>query len=357
WKAIDFLPENDRLFFGRPGSIGQRGANFIQQNSDFIMTLGARLDLVQTGYRHENFARFAKKVIVDIDPSEIRKLKMKIDVPVCADAGLFIRELIAQRHKIIARARSRWLRRCRQWKRNYPVILPEYFKAGRYVNTYVLIDILSQLMSNKDVLIPGSSGSCSEIAMQAFKVKKGQRIFNAPGLGSMGFGLPESIGACLASGRRRTVSIIGDGGLQHNIQELETVRRLKLPIKLFILNNNGYASIRNTQRGYFKGHYVCCDPSSGLTLPDTRKIAAAYGIKSIGISNHKGIREKVRQVLEGAGPVICEVMSDPFLQTAPRLSSQVLADGSIISKPMEDLWPFLSREELEANMIINAAGG
>ncbi len=200
--------------------------------------------------------------------------------------------------------------------------------------------------------MPGSSGGCSEITMQAFKTKKGQRIFNTPGLGAMGFGLPASIGACLASRKKRTVSIIGDGGLQHNIQELETMARLQLPIKIFILNNNGYASIKNMQKSYFKGHLVGCDPSSGLTLPDTCKVASAYGLKNNRILNHTGLKRRIKEVLESEGPFICEVLVDPQLLTAPRLSSEVSPDGSIISKPLEDLWPFLDREEFKANMIV-----
>ncbi len=352
WKAIDFLPENHELFFGRPGSIGQRGANFVQQNSDFIMTIGARLDLPQVGYNYQNFARTAKKVIVDIDSTEIKKLKMAIDVSVCSDARNFIKELLTKLDKFILKDRSQWLSRCKVWKSKYPVVLAQYREQKEYVNTYVLIGVLSELLLEDDVLVPGSSGGCSEITMQAFKVKKGQRIFNTPGLGAMGFGLPASIGACLASGKKRTVSIIGDGGLQHNIQELETLARLQLPIKTFILNNNGYASIKNMQKSHFKGHLVGCDPSSGLTLPDTCKIACAYGLKNSRILNHAGIKECIKEVLETKGPFICEVMVDPQLLTAPRLSSEVRADGSIISKPLEDLWPFLDRKEFKANMLV-----
>ena len=352
WKSIDFLPEKHELFFGRPGSIGQRGANFIQQNSDLIITIGARLDLAQIGFNYQNFARMAKKVVVDIDPAEIKKMNMSIDVSICSDAKVFIKEFMKKKDKITYKDRSRWMSRCKEWKARYPVILKEYWEQKKYVNTYVLIDVLSELMSENDILVPGSSGSCSEITMQSFRVKKGQRVFNNPGLGAMGFGLPASIGACIASGKKRTISIIGDGGLQHNIQELETLTRLQLPVKIFILNNNGYASIRNMQENHFNGHLVSCDPSSGLTLPDTCKIASAYGLKSIKILNHQGIKKQIREVLETDGPVVCEVMVDPQLLTAPRLSSEVRSDGSIISKPLEDLYPFLDREEFKSNMII-----
>lgn len=352
WKAIDFLSEDHELFFGRPGSIGQRGANFIQQNADLVLSTGARLDLAQIGYNYQNFARAAKKIIVDIDPAEIKKLKMKIDIPICADAKVFVQEMLSKLNKIQQRDRSDWISRCMHWKKKYPVVLPEYWRQKTNVNTYVLVDVLSDLMTENDVMIPGSSGSCSEITMQTFKVKEGQRILNTPGLGAMGFGLPASIGACLASGRKRTISIIGDGGLQHNIQELEVVSRLNLPIKIFILHNNGYASIRMTQTRYFKEHFVCCDPSSGLTIPDTRKIASAYGLKTARITNHNKLKEKVENVLNAECPVVCEVMVDPMLQAAPKLSSEVRPDGSIVSKPLEDLWPFLDRKEFYSNMII-----
>jgi acetolactate synthase-1/2/3 large subunit len=352
WKAIDFLPEEHPLFIGRPGSIGQRGANFAQQNSDWILILGARLDLGQTGYNHRHFARAAKKVMVDVDPAEIRKIDMRIEVPVCADARTFIREFIHQRRSIMPRDRSAWWVRCREWRAKYPVVLPEYWEEEHGVNTYALVDLLSDEMAGDDLLVPGSSGACSEITMQALRVKKGMRILNSQGLGPMGFGIPASIGACLASGKKRTVCIDGDGGFQLNIQELETVRRLNLPIKFFVLNNNGYASIRQTQRTYFNGHYVASSPSSGLTLPDIIKVASAYGLATMKIENHSHIRECARKVLEQNGPVICDVKISPNQVTAPRLSSMQRADGTMVSKPLEDLWPFLNRDEFYANMII-----
>jgi len=351
WKAIDFLPEEHELFFGRPGSVASRGANFILQNCDFLMTIGARLDLPQVGYNYSNFAPSAKKIIVDIDPLELKKFKMKNTITACFNASDFIREIFDRIDKVKFKDRTPWLRRCKEWKEKYPVIKPEYWREKKFVNTYVLIDVLSDLLTQEDVIIPGSSGTCSEITMQAFRVKKGQRIFNTPGLGAMGFGLPASIGACLASGKKRTISIIGDGGLQHNIQELETLARLKLPIKIFVLSNNGYASIRNTQNSFFKGNLVACDPLSGLTIPDICKIASAYRLKNFRILSHKNIKNQIKKALETDGPVICEVKVDPDLSIFHRLSSEVKPDGSIVSKPLEDLWPFLDREELKANMV------
>ena len=254
WKAADFLPEDHPLFAGRPGAVGQRGANFTQQNADWLMILGARMDFGQTAYSHETFARGARKIMVDIDPAEIQKLKMKIDVPVYADSGDFIREFRRQTRKITRKEFSEWLTTCKAWQKKYPVVLPEYWQQRQFVNDYVLIDVLSDELTENDLLIPGSSGACSERTMQAIRVKAGLRIFNSQGLGSMGFGIPAAIGGCLASGKKRTVCIEGDGGFIMNIQELETVKRLNLPIKFFVLNNGGYVSIQTTQKNYFDGH-------------------------------------------------------------------------------------------------------
>ena len=353
WKAIDFLPEDHPLFVGRPGSVGQRGANFAQQNSDWILIIGARLDFGQTAYNHSNFARAAKKIMVDVDPAEIRKMNMPIDVVVCADAKDFIQTIRQQSNEVIRKDRSGWLTKCKEWQSKYPVVLRKYWDEPGSVNDYVLIDVLSDELCSEDLLIPGSSGACSERTMQAFKVKEGMRIFNSEGLGPMGFGIPASIGGCIASGKRRTICIDGDGGFQLNIQELETVKRLNLPIKFFVLNNQGYASIRATQRNYFGGHFVASTGSSGLTLPEIMKIAGAYGIPAVRMQDNTKVRETVRNVLETDGPVVCEVMSSPDQSTEPRVSSKQLPDGSMVSAPLEDLWPFLDREEFKRNMVIS----
>jgi acetolactate synthase-1/2/3 large subunit len=352
WKAIDFVPETHELFAGRPGIVGQRGANFVQQNADCFLAIGARLDYGQIGYSHSVFARAAKKIMVDIDPAEIRKMMTPIDVPIHADAKAFLEEFLRQAVKLADKDRSAWLKRCKEWQARYPVVLPEYWQDKNYVNQYVLIDVLADEMSDGDLLIPGSSGACCEATMQAFRMKEGIRSFYTPGLGAMGFGVPASIGGCIASGGRRTVCIDGDGGFHMNCRELEVVRRLNLPIKFFVLNNQGYGSIRATQRNYFEGHYVASDAKSGLTLPDTIRVAQAYGIPTRKLLNHTDLRQRVKEVLATEGPVVCDVMVPPDQATAPRLSSAQRADGSMISKPLEDLWPFLDRQEFLANMII-----
>jgi acetolactate synthase-1/2/3 large subunit len=356
WKMADVLAEDHPLYVGRPGAIGQRAANFAQQNSDFMLIIGTRLDLGQTGYNHSNFAKSAKKAIIDVDPAELGKLNMDIHVPIRADAGAAIREFLVQSGSIKHKDRSPWWRWCAKWKKEYPVILPEYWNECEGVSTYVLVDVLSDEMSTTDLLVPGSSGTCSEVTMQAFRVKQGLRILNTQGLGSMGFGIPASIGACLAANRKRTVCVDGDGGFQMNIQELETVKRLNLPVKFFVLNNRGYGSIQATQQNYFDGFFVGSNKDSGMTLPDICKVAQAFGLKAACITGHDNIRERVRQILEMDGPVVCEVMISPNQTTAPRISSFRNEDGIMSSRPLEDMWPFLNRDEFRANMLIPMAG-
>jgi acetolactate synthase I/II/III large subunit len=350
WRAADILPENNSLYIGRPGAVGQRAANFVQQNADLIICIGARLDSGQVAFSYGNFAKQAKKVIVDIDKNEINKITAKIDIAFNLTAQEFLNAFLAQAREVKLDTAD-WLKTCRGWKKKYPVVPEFYIHQGPRVNTYVLVEALSKLLTGGDVIVPGSSGSCSEITLQAFKVKAGQRMFNSPGLGAMGFGLAASIGACFASGKKRTICLVGDGGLQHNLQELELLKRYHLPVKLFVLNNNAYASIRATQNRYFAGRKVACDPSSGLSLPDTLKIAKAYGLKSVRINNHSEMTAKIKAMLKAPGPVVCEVMVKPDLSTQPRVVSEVKLDGRIVSMPMEDLWPFLDRKEFKTNML------
>jgi acetolactate synthase-1/2/3 large subunit len=241
----------------------------------------------------------------------------------------------------------------KEWHERYPVILPQYWNQKQeFVNPYVLIDVLSDLCTSEDVLASGSSGACSDIFLQCFRLKEGQRVVNSPSLGAMGTGLPGSIGTCIASGGRRTICVNGDGGFQLNIQELETLHRLSLPIKYFILCNGTYASIMATQRNYFEGRMVGSDPSSRLTLPNIRKVAEAYGISSHELRDHTNIREEVRAVLEYPGPMVCAVHVSSDQASAPRATSSVRPDGSIVSLPMEDMAPRLPRDVFRAEMII-----
>ena len=295
WRACDLVGDDHPLYCGRPGALGQPGANIIMQDADLIVAIGARLDFGQIGYDDEFINRETKKIIVDVDPKEISKHRFPITLAIEADVGAFLTELYAQLPGLRSLNRQGWLDRCLAWK-----------SLG---SPDALVDILSNLLTPEDLLVPCSSGAGAVISFNGFRMKFGQRVLNSPGFGAMGYGIPQSIGACLASGRR-TICLNGDGGFQLNIQELETVQRLNLPIKFFYLNNGGYASIRATQRKYFDGHLVACDPASGLTLPDISRIAEAYLIRSNRVNEPAELEECVREALDTPGPFICEMMGD-----------------------------------------------
>lgn len=349
WKALDLLDEAHPLYVGRPGGVGQRGANFNQQNSDFILVIGARLDHGQLAYQPQYFAREAKKCIVDIDINEIKKLGIPVEYPVQACAKNFLETITPLVNKL---AINDWLIECKTLHEKYPVILPEYLDTDLpFINNYAFIHFLSELLPENSLLVPGSSGACSEVTMQAFKCKNGTRIYNSEGLGSMGFGIPAAIGGCLAS-NKQTICIDGDGGFVMNIQELELVRRYQLPIKFFVLNNNGYGSIRITQNTHFGGNLSVCDPSSGLTLPPVKLNAQAYQIPYVLIKNQKNLKKELQKVLQMKGPVICELLVTPDHKTAPKASVYKKPDGSFSARPMEDLAPFLDRNEFLQNLKI-----
>jgi acetolactate synthase I/II/III large subunit len=352
WCAADLVPSDDPLFVGRPGAVASRGANFALQNADFLLAIGVRLDFAITGYSPQNLAREAHKVMVDIDPAELAKLAPHVQTPLHADAKVFLRELLDQRDSIVPRDRSGWDRRCSDWKVRYPVVTPEHRAQNGRVSIYHLAEVIGSETAPSDVLVSGSSGSGIEIFLLACPTRTGQRIFHTAGLGAMGYGIPSSIGACLAAGRRATVCVDGDGGFQFNIQELETVARLQLPVKFFVLNNNGYASIRTSQANYFGGANIGCDAATGLSVPDISKVAASYGLKAVVLSDQSDLRREVRRILDMQGPVVCDVHVIPDEARAPRLSSLQRADGSFVSKPLEDLWPFLGRDEFMSNMIV-----
>jgi acetolactate synthase I/II/III large subunit len=353
WCAADIISSEDSLFVGRPGSLASRGANFALQNCDFLLSVGARLDFAITGYAPDKFARAAHKVMVDIDAAEMRKLEPFIDTPICADAGEFLREMLRQvRQPTESKDRTCWNKRCTDWKTRYPVVTDNHRRPGGPVSIYYLAEIIGQETTPEHLMISGSSGSGIEIFLFACPTRTGQRIYHTAGLGSMGNALPGSIGVCIAGGRRRTVCVDGDGGFQFNIQELETVARLNLPIKFFVLNNNGYASIRASQTNFFGVPQLGCDGRTGITVPDICKVAAAYGLATTRIESQANLREDVRKVLETPGPVVCDVVAIADEVRGPRLSSMQRPDGSLVSKPLEDLWPFLDRDEFHANMIV-----
>jgi acetolactate synthase-1/2/3 large subunit len=356
WCAADLVPSDVPTFVGRPGNVAARGANFALQNCDFLLVLGARLDMAITGYAPQNLAREAHKVAVDIDPSELQKLHPHLQQPIISDCGAFLDELLAQLKALrqpLDRSRwADWNKRAADWKTRYDVVTNEHRKPEGLVSIFHLAEVIGTESKQDDKLVSGSSGSGIEIFLLACPTRSGQRIFHTAGLGAMGYGLPMSIGVCIGSGSRQTILVDGDGGFQFNIQELETVRRLQLPIKFFVLNNDGYASIRASQKAYFGEAQIGADAATGLTVPNLSKIAASYDIPAVVIEDQSNLREDVRRILAMPGPVMVDVRVIPDEVRAPRLQSYQRPDGSFVSKPLEDLFPFLSREEFLANMIV-----
>jgi acetolactate synthase-1/2/3 large subunit len=352
WVAMDLIGDDHPRFVGKPGTVAARGANFAVQNCDFLLSIGARLDLPVIGWSAAQFARGAHKVMVDVDPGELDKLADIMNASICADAGAFICEMLHQRDALNSRDRGSWQAKCADWKTRYPIVQAEHRAAEGRVSIYHLAEIIGQEAGPEDQVVSGNSGSAIEIFLLAYRARRGQRVFHAAGLGAMGFAIPASIGVCVGRGKQRTICVDGDGGFQLNIQELATIAHLKLPIKFFVLNNDGYASIRASQANFFGEATIGCSEATGVSLPDFRKVAYAYGLSCAAIEDQKDLRGQVRRVLQMPGPVVCDVKVIADEVRAPRVTSVQRPDGSFVSTPLEDLWPFLDREEFERNMIV-----
>lgn len=351
WTASDIIPTEDPNYVGRLGIFGDRAANFAVQNADLLLIMGSRMSIPQVGYNYSTFAREARIIMVDIDPNEIRKASLHVDLGVEANVADFIDVLLP---KVAESGETGiptdWQTRCHDWKQRYPVVLPDYENLETGINSFYFIDQLSKSLDETAVVVTdmGTSFTCT---MQAFAIKKGQRLTTSSGHASMGFGLPGAIGACYANNKKRTICISGEGGLQMNIQELQTMVHNKLPITLFVINNGGYLTIKHMQQNHF-GRYVGADPSSGVSCPDILKLAQAYGIPARRIENQKDLVAQLPEVLAQDGPYICEIMMPEDQPLIPRSSSLKRPDGQITSKPLEDLFPFLDRAEFMENMIV-----
>lgn len=352
WKAMDLIENDNPLFAGKNGTLGERTGNFTVQNADLLISLGSKLDFSITGFNRQEFARLAKKIVVDIDQAEIDKLGFEVNVPAVCDVSDFIRIFLDNKVELILPDISNWRDTINMWLKKYPVVQKAHYETKDCVTTYAFIDVLCDRLSSTDIIIPCSAGTTAEIFFQAFKVKIGQKIRSNHGFGAMGFDIPSSIGACIASGKKRTICVAGDGGMQLNIQELAVISGMKLPIKLFVINNSGYASIRNMQRNHFEGRYLGSTAQTGLTIPDVEAIAKAYKIDCIRISSTEELKEKIDVALNSPGPVICNVIVDKTCVVSPRTSSKIMSDGSMKSTPLEDMFPFLPREEFLRDMII-----
>jgi len=354
WQAADLVPNDHPLFVGRAGTYGQRWANLALQNCDLLITLGTRLAIPQRGYIDAEFARAAKKVVVEIDPVELAKFKFDIDVPVLGNVADFLAALeqaLPANQASLPRFDS-WLDKCRDWRTRYPMSKPP--QAGeRGINSYWFIDRLSEQLDPDHVIVTdmGTSLTCTHAAI---RLKEGQRLMTSTGLGEMGFGLPGAIGAALGNSQRRVVFIGGEGSLMMNLQELQTLAHLGLPIKIFLLNNNGYLTIKHTHDALYasKGQASATGPRSGVSFPDFAKVAPAFGFEFRRIESPDGLDGWIREVLHAPGCVFSEVVMPEFQELVPKSSLKIRADGSLFSPPLEDLYPFLSAEQLAAEMLI-----
>jgi acetolactate synthase-1/2/3 large subunit len=352
WNAIDLFPSDHPLYAGRPSTLGQRGANFVFQNSDLLLNLGCRLNVRQIGYTFSAVARDAYKISVDIDPAELKKPTIKIDMPINVDVGEFIRRLDTKLMLRKIPEKTAWLSWCQERIQRYPVVLPEHRRKDKPVNPYVFSDTLSRRLGANDVLVSSNGSSCV-IPIQSMQIKRGQRHLVNSGCAAMGYGLPAAIGACFASGGKRVICLEGDGSIQLNIQELETVCHHHLPLKIFIFNNGAYLSVRITQSNFFHGRFVGESAKSGVGFPDFVRLAKAYGIPAFRFDDHGDLEKTIDDVLETDGPVLCDVIMDQDQIFAPRSASKQLADGRMVSSPLEDMYPFLDEEEFMSNMIIS----
>ena len=350
-NAFDIIHHDHPRYAGFIGNYGQRAANFTVQNADLVLTLGSRMATTMVGYEGQLFAREATKIVVDIDPCQLRHSFVKIDLPVQADLKDFIDQLTPRLARETLSLHEEWMAKIRHWHEVFPNVLPSMRADQKYVNAYYFYEVLSEEMKADETLV-WDQGAAYHCAAVAFKTRKGQFAFSADGFTPMGYGLPAAIGACFASGKKPIACVHGDGGLQMNVQELQTVWHHQLPIKLFVFNNQGYTSIKHTQTQFFNGHLVGSDPASGISCPDTLKIAAGYQLPAIRVENHSTMRQAIRQALDANGPFVVELVLDPMQPIEPRSKSERLPDGRMVSKPLEDMFPYMDRELLRKEMIV-----
>ncbi|MBN2108343.1 MAG: thiamine pyrophosphate-binding protein [Deltaproteobacteria bacterium] len=355
-SSVDFVPNEHPLYAGRAGMTGDRAGNFAVQNSDLLLSIGNRLSMKHTGYNIETWARGAYKIVCDIDRHELQRSYLKIDLPIWADAGDLIARLT---ESLNARSPSDhrhadWIQQCRSWVATYPVVTPDQYRTSDgKANIYVFYHELSKLLQNNDILVT-TSGMSRVVGRQAMIIKKGQRFIVNHATSPMGYCLPAAIGVCVANNNRPVTLVTGEGGFQMNIQELQTIKHNKLPIRIIVINNEGYHSIRQTQHAFFKGHSLVGvgDESGDLSFPDLEKIALAYGFSYLSCRNNEDLGPVLKQLVSAESHVICEVYVTTAQATQPKTANKRLDDGRMVSAPLEDMAPFLSREELRANMFI-----
>ena len=352
WNSVDALFTDHSLYVGRGGIMGDRAGNFAVQNADLVISLGCRLSIRQVGYEWKTWARYAKVVMVDIDKYELQKPTLHVDLPIHAN----VKDFICKLNDLVVDKTFKgasWLKVCKKWKKNYPVVCKSHYQAQGLVNPYAFIDKLSRSLDENDVIVVGNGSACV-VGSQAVYIKKGQRFIINSGMASMGYDLPASIGVAKALGSKRVILITGDGSIQMNLQELQTIKQNGLNVKIFLINNEGYHSIRQSQTNFFKDRKtVGIGPESeDLSFPDFKKIAWAYDFPFRRCSKNSQITKNVNWALNSESYCVLELIVDKSQKFEPKSSSKVLEDGRIVSPPLEDLAPFLSREELQKNMFI-----
>ena len=353
WNASDLVESSHPSYIGRPGAFAERGSNFIIQNADLYISVGTRLPFMVTGYNSKDFARKAKIVMIDIDSKELKNTRVLANYKLKTDAGYFLDKLVKELPKKIHLDKN-WLDYCKKVRKKYPIVLDQYKKQKNSINSYYFIDILSDILKPKDVVVT-DMGLSFVGTHQAFKVKKGQRVFTNSGHAPMGWGLPAAIGAYYASieskGKKNIICLTGEGGLQMNIQELATVLHHKIPIKIFIYNNGGYLTIKQTQQLGFESRIMGSDYESGLSFPNYKLISKSHSIKYFKISDTKKIKNSVLKILKINEPVICELILDSEQEQMPKAINRRTSDGKSIPTTFEDMYPFLQKNELKSNML------
>ena len=352
WNSIDLIPDEHPLYTGRAGIMGDRAGNFAIQNSDLVLSLGSRLSIRQVGYNFTTWAREAYTIVVDIDPEELKKPTVHISLPVCADVKELMTQLVSRLENELLEANHDWLERCQNWKKKYPVVQQKHYDDTNQVNVYAFIKELSLFLPEEYYTVVGNGSACV-VGSHAYVMKKGQRFFINSAIASMGYDLPASIGVCIAHGKKEIVCVTGDGSIQMNLQELQTIITNKLPIKIFVINNQGYHSIRQTQSNFFGEPLVGIGPDSGdMEFPDMGKIAYAYGFPYKKCISNSGLKDFIVETFKENGPVIAEVFVSKTQIFEPKSATKRLDDGTLVSAPLEDLAPFLPKEEVLKNLFI-----
>lgn len=352
WNAVDLVEDDYPLYTGRAGNMGDRPGNWAIQNADLILAVGTRISIRQVGYNWKTWAREAEVIMVDIDQAELKKPTLHVEMPIWADAKDFLIKMNRLTSDKVFTDES-WLKICEGWKKNYPVVQPRQWEEnGNTANVYAFIDYLSSKLPENS-LTAVSNGACCVVGNQTYHIQKGSRMANNSAVASMGYGLPAAIGTCIGGNRKDTICLEGDGSIMMNLQELQTVLTNKLPIKIFLINNNGYHSIRITQTNLFNKNFVGIGEESGdLSFPEFEKIAKAFGYKYLSASSNADMKKVVDEALSTDGPVFVEIFTDTKQVWEPKSATKRLEDGTLVSPPLEDLAPFLPKEELEKIMIV-----